>query len=52
MDISAISSGLTGLSSIDFSGASQAAAALSEESSQMESLGADEAVGQTVDVSA
>lgn len=52
MNISSISTGLTGLSSIDFSGATQAAAALTEESAQMESLGGDEALGQTVDASA
>lgn len=52
MDITAISAQVAGLSSANFSGASQAAAAASEESAQLEALSNDEAVGQNVNTSA
>lgn len=51
MTVSAISAQVAGLSSADFSGAAQAAA-LSEESAQLEALGADESVGQNVNTTA
>lgn len=52
MTVSAISAQIVGLSSADFSEAAQAAAAVSEESAQLEALGSDESVGKNVNTTA
>lgn len=52
MQLSSISAQVVGLSSADFSGAAQAAVAIAQDASQMESVAAGESVGQTVDTTA